>query len=200
MLFKIKNDIHWGIWILNKPVLVVKKYYNMLCQYLKDWNIIPVPEDMTFVSINESNVLWCEQPGLHTVKFMNANTEKGFLGLIAVRGEGQIVGFICGADCRTDWQYSDIDDTFYIKYVFVFPEYRGNRYTGILIREVTARAGKKFLMLNVRTNNNVAIRAYEIIGFRSMSVEKIVRIPIFRKTVSHQVKEIHSEKQCISEQ
>ncbi|MBP5288830.1 MAG: GNAT family N-acetyltransferase [Clostridia bacterium] len=188
-IIEIKKEINWGFWLLGKPLLVKKKYFGMISENLSVEDEDD-PGEVRFLPMDEDLISKCDGINGYKIKALyNSDKDKGFSGIAMADGE-EIVGFICGSHSLSyAWKYPDLKgDSFYIKYVFVDPNYRGKHYARRLIRKLDEQCHEAVYTLMVREDNTNAIRAYEKVGFEKAFLRKFFVFPLIHKSLFYSYK------------
>lgn len=187
-IIRFKNSKFSGLWLFNKCVFLKMKYYGMYCENVlnsKD----PI-DNLTFKLMDQKYSDICKSFEYNTLEYYMNNKNDGFFGIVALKDE-KIAGYICGSRQISDiWKHKSIKPEFYIKYVWVSPEFRGRHYARLLIDELFRSSDFKNLSLLVRDNNSSAIRSYEKTGFKKVFCRKFIRIIHFRKDLFYSYKKI----------
>lgn len=99
-----------------------------------------------------------------------------FCGLALYSGN-DICGYICGLKpVSREAQYRIENCEFFVKFVFVYEQFRGERIASKLFEELFKNLEENSLTLAVRKNNISAIKAYRRIGGESVFKKKFFRV------------------------
>ena len=146
----IKSDYNTRYRIFGRDVLTFHHYYRMVFDCKKA--SLTMPEQFDILNLDyELITRYCE--GFDVLKFFEV-CKKKFVGFIVMDSQDP-VGYICGS-CKKN--------RLYIKYVYVYPSYRGHGYSQNLINIIKEKTCLQGYYLNVRPNNIAAVKSYERAG------------------------------------
>lgn len=109
------------------------------------------------------------------IKTLKNKFSDKFLGLVLYH-KGEFCGYICGLMPQSrEIQYRIKKCEFFVKYVFVAPEFRGKRIASELFRRLFEKTDARSVTFAVRKNNYSAMKAYLAMGAKVVAKRKFVR-------------------------
>lgn len=176
-IFKIENKENFSIKILNRNLFT---YYNHLIYEICDKiDCFFDTSKLKIELMNEDNISKCSNSDFdpkYILKLKKKYPNK-FVGIILMTEKGDICGYICGLYPKSkEIQYRIEYIDFFVKYVYIYPKYRGKRLVQVLFCRLFETIDKEKIFLAVRKNNMAAIKAYEKIGGKAVSKKKFIRI------------------------
>lgn len=183
MIIKIEKTPKFAIRLFNRNLLEVT-HHKLMEVYADSLENI---QDEKFSNIHiciidNNNIESLENDSfqikdLKYISNKNKDLSIGIMATIDGKPAGMCFGLLPkGQDNQYIVKYSDL----YIHHVFVFPEFRGNRIVGYMIKQVYKNA-KKHLDINritlaVRENNEPAIKSYKRIGFKTYKNKSFITV------------------------
>jgi len=173
----IDNSQNFTVKIFGKNIVT---YFNHIIMEISRENFVCDCEHNEFI-VKEMNEDVLEDMKISEFGNLQARILKNkypdkFCGLALYLGN-DICGYICGLrPMSREVQYQIKNCEFFVKYVFVYEEFRGKRIASKLFEELFKKLEENSLTLAVRKNNISAIRAYNCLGGESVCEKKFLRV------------------------
>lgn len=115
--------------------------------------------------------------GSKYIKFLQEKYPDKFEGFAYYSQDGKPCGYICGVkpECNVRL-YRVRNCDFFVKFVYVFDEFRGERIASKLFQQLFLRINGKEVIFSVRKNNISAIKSYIRAGAEEKCRKKFVRV------------------------
>ncbi len=180
-MIKVDKNENYSIKIFNHNLYTFYNHwiYKITQQGLSNLKININGEQYRAI-LMDKNTIPCCQNSEFSIEYMQKLKEtypQQFVGIILFNLDNEICGYICGLypDSK-EIQYKIKYVDFFVKYVYVYPEFRGKNLVSVLFKELFRAIRPDQLCLAVRKNNLPAIKAYEKIGGVRLREKKFVRI------------------------
>lgn len=166
------------ITVLGKTVIT---FYNHLimkvnrkdfaCDFCKDNLLLREFEPDVIADMKSANF------GAEFIEIFQKKNPDKIKGLALYSPNGEICGYICGLFPKcNEIQYRIRNCEFFVKYVYVYEKFRGERLASELFRQMFLNIDKQTITFAVRKNNLSAIKAYKRLGAEVVSKKKFIRV------------------------
>lgn len=176
-LFLIDNKENLKVFVLGKTILTY--YQHIIMKIERKYFLTYCPREDLVVRGFTSDVLDDMKKadfGAEYIKTLKEKYVEKFYGF-ALYKNNEICGYICGLRPKSEEiQYRIRKCEFFVKYVYVFEKFRGQRIASELFSHLFLNISENSIVLAVRKNNTSAIKAYRRIGGESISEKKFMRI------------------------
>ena len=176
-LISVNSDKNFSVKLLGKNLFT---YYNhFIMELSKDTAKFCCAEDNVVSKVMTDEVIdQCTDSEFDNKNMKNLKSEcpDQFLG-VALYIDEKLAGYLCGLKPEyKDRNYHIKNCEFYVKYVYVYEEFRGRRLTSELFRQLFLNYDITRVVFSVRKNNEIALKAYKRIGAKVIANKKFARV------------------------
>lgn len=115
--------------------------------------------------------------GSEYIRFLQKKHPDKFEGFVYYSSDGKPCGYICGVKPKCNVRlYRVRNCAFFVKFVYVFEEFRGKRIASKLFEQLFLRINEQKVLFSVRKKNDSAIKSYIRAGAKEKCRKRFVRI------------------------